>query len=65
MVKDSIHTVPAHRSSFLLLYRRVSKSFPVIVSLVVVRLSSSVSVLTSDKDLTSFIRKFESVEREV
>lgn len=69
MIKDSIQTVPAHLSSFLLLYRRVSNSFRVMVSLVMTLLSSSASVLASDisfdKDLTSRIKKFESVEREL
>lgn len=49
MVSDKSHTVPAQRSSFLLLYRRSSNSFFTITSLAITR-DSSLMLLSSEPD---------------
>lgn len=69
IVNDSNQTVPAHLSSFLLLYNKLSKSFLVIKSLTLTSESpwaSNSMQLDLDKvDDTSPIRKFELMESEL
>lgn len=68
MIKDSIYMVLVYCLFFLLLYRRVLKSFLEIVFLVVIWLFLLLVLVLDnffDKDLIFCIKKFEFVERDV
>lgn len=69
-VSDTSQTVPAHRSSFLLLYKSTSKSFLIIASLAEAWYSALCSLCPlgncfDTQEFKSPIRKFEAVDREV